>query len=74
MYAMGFKANKGDRWTFSKPFDSGKVYGNIAKFVYPCLVSFQGGGVGSKGWGVGNYPDYQRFLIDYVYYRYGLSQ
>jgi hypothetical protein len=27
-----------------------------------------------QGWGAGNYPTYQKFLIDYLYYRYELSR
>jgi len=71
---VGFKAAKNDPWTFSKPFDSTKAFGKIAKFAYPALVSFQGGWNGKKGWGAGNYPAYQKFLIDYLYYRYELSR
>jgi len=71
---VGFKANKADRWTFSRAFDSSKVFGKIAKLAYPCLVSYTGRNVGGKGWGVGNYPGYQKFLFDYWHYRYGLSR
>jgi hypothetical protein len=71
---VGFKANKADPWTFSKAFDSSKVFGKITRLSYPCLVSFQGRGVVGKGWGAGNYPGYQKFKFDYWYYRYGLSK
>lgn len=71
---VGFKANKTDPWTFSKPFDSSKAFGKIAKLAYPCLVSFQGRHVGGKGWGAGNFPAYQKFKIDYWHYRYALSR
>lgn len=46
----------------------------IAKLAYPCLVSFQGGWVGQRAWGGGNSPGYQKFLIDYIYYRYRHSK
>lgn len=70
---VGFKAAKEDPWIFSEPFDSKDMFGKIAAFSYPALVSFQGSHVGQKGWGAGNWPYYQRFLIDYLYYRYGDS-
>jgi hypothetical protein len=41
---------------------------SIAKISYPCLASFQGS-AGRRGWGVGNSPAYQQFLIDYVRFR-----
>jgi hypothetical protein len=71
---VGFKAAKDDPWVFSKPFDSKEVFGEIAAFAYPALVSFQGDHVGGHGWGAGNWPYYQRFMIDYLYYRYGSSR
>jgi hypothetical protein len=71
---VGFKAHAVDRWTLSRPFDSGRHFGKIAKLAHPCLVSFQGGWVGKTAWGGGNHPGYQQFLIDYIYYRYGLSR
>jgi hypothetical protein len=70
---VGFKARKGDPWVFSRAFDSSKAFGRIAKFAYPALVSFQGGLLGTRGWGAGNYPGYQKILIDYLHYRYGRS-
>jgi len=70
---VGFKTARTNPWIFSRPFDTGPVLGKIARFGYPALVSFQGGLLGSKGWGVGNYPGYQKILIDYIYYRYALS-
>lgn len=71
---VGFKAAKDDPWIFSTAFDSTDVFGKIAAFSYPALVSFQGDHVGGHGWGAGNYPTYQKILIDYIYYRYGQSQ
>ncbi len=66
---VGFKARAADRWLFSKTLDTKSVFGeSISKIGYPCLASFQGS-AGQKGWGVGNYPSYQQFLIDYVRFR-----
>ena len=68
---VGFKKRNEDPWVLSEPFDSTELFGKIAKFSYPALVSFQGDHVGGHGWGVGNYPNYHRLLIDYIYYRFG---
>jgi hypothetical protein len=66
---VGFRARAADRWLFSKTLDTKAVFGkSISKIGYPCLASFQGA-AGQKGWGVGNYPSYQQFLIDYVRFR-----
>ena len=71
---IGFRRDARSPWVFSEPFDAGKAFGGIAKFSYPCLVSFTGRGVGGKGWGSGNYPGFQKFQIDYVRFRYGLTK
>jgi len=71
---VGFRRDAKSPWVFSSPFDAGKAFGGIAKFAYPCLVSFTGRGVGGKGWGSGNYPGFQKFRIDYVRFRYGLTK
>jgi hypothetical protein len=66
---VGFKARAADAWRFSKTLDTQAVFGtSISKIGYPCLASFQGS-AGQKGWGVGNYPAYQQFLIDYIRFR-----
>jgi hypothetical protein len=66
---VGFKGRAADRWLFSKTLDTKSVFGeSISKIGYPCLALFQGS-AGQKGWGVGNYPSYQQFLIDYVRFR-----
>jgi hypothetical protein len=66
---VGFKAREKESWTFSKLFDAGKAFGSpISKIGYPCTASIQGK-AGDKGWGVGNSPAYQRFLIDYIRFR-----
>jgi hypothetical protein len=71
---VGFKGAASDPWLFSKVLDTEKAFGKkIGKIGYPCLASMQGK-KGDKGWGVGNYPGYQRFLIDYVRFRSGQSE
>jgi len=77
---IGFKANKRDPWYLSKTFDTMKAFGGrIGKFnPLPCLSSqvtwpFLHAPWG-KGYGIGNYPQYPTFLIDYVHFRYGLSR
>jgi hypothetical protein len=71
---IGLRSGPHSPWTFSSTFDSRETFGRIAKFSYPCLVSFQGRGVGGRGWGAGNFPSYQKFKIDYLQFRYGLSE
>src|SRR5262249_8896472 len=63
---VGFRSSKDQPWTFSKVFDTQQALGKkIGKIGYPCLASMQGK-QGDRGWGVGNYPSYQRFLFDFV--------
>lgn len=71
---IAFRADAQSPWVFSSTFDAGQAFGGIAKFAYPCLVSFTGRGVGFKGWGSGNYPGFQKFQIDYLRFRYGLTR
>jgi hypothetical protein len=67
---VGFKAHKADPWTFSKPFDTTNLFGKIAKIQLPEFMSNQGNHA-ELGWGAGNYPNFQQFLIRYVHFRYG---
>jgi hypothetical protein len=70
---VGLKANKTDDWYLSKAFDTSQVFGKIGKFnPHPCFTAITAL-KGQKGWGTGNFPGYQQFLIDYVHFRYGLS-
>ena len=71
---IAFRADTQSPWVFSSTFDAGEAFGGIAKFAYPCLVSFTGRGVGFTGWGSGNYPGFQKFQIDYLRFRYGLTR
>ena len=73
---VGFRANRGDPWYFSKPFDVLKVFGEkIGKFdPFMCFwggVSNEEGSDEDRGWG--NFPRYPQFLIDYVHFNKGLS-
>jgi hypothetical protein len=71
---VGFRAAKTDPWTFSRVLDMERKLGKrISKIGYPCLASMQGR-QGDPGWGVGNWPSYQRFLFDYVRFGYGASK
>ena len=68
---VGLRAEETDPWFFSKSFDvSDALDGRIKKFQLPAQVIY----TSVKGSGVGNYPHHQQFLIDYVRYRYGLSE
>jgi hypothetical protein len=59
---------------YSKSLDTQRVIGKkISKISYPCLASMQGR-KGDRGWGVGNYPGYQRFLFDYVRFEQGAAK
>jgi hypothetical protein len=66
---VGFKGADSDPWYWSKTFDTTKVFGKIAKFQLPCVVSYI-----LDGSGVGNYPHHQQMLIDYFHYRYGQTK
>ena len=68
---VGLKGAEESDWLFSKPFDlSEALEGDIKKFQLPAQVIY----TDVKGSGVGNYPQLQKFLIDYVRYRYGLTE
>jgi hypothetical protein len=70
---VGFRAKQTEPWYLSKVFDTTKSFGKIGKFnPHTCFTgSVSNGKV--RGWGIGNYPRYPRFLVDYVNFRYGLS-
>ncbi len=72
---MGFKANKSDPWYLSKPFDVTKVFGEKLGKIDPLIAFWGGVSKGSSGGckGIGNYPRYPQFLIDYAYFRKGIS-
>lgn len=68
---VGYKLAKGDPWIFSSTFDTADLFGKIGRFGYPALVSYQ---LGQEDMGVGNYPEYMQFHIDYIHFRYSLSE
>jgi hypothetical protein len=72
---LGFKANKGDPWYLSKPFDVSKVFGEKIGSFDPFVCIWGGVSKGTEGGasGIGNFPRYPRFLIDYVRYGKGLT-
>jgi len=67
---VGLKGKESDPWFFSEQFDTTNAFGHIKKFPPPSLVSYPA----QDGARVGNYPRHQQFLIDYIRYRYGLSE
>jgi hypothetical protein len=71
---VGFKNQEEDAWVFSDTVNTKDLFGKISAFSYPAYVSFQGDHQGGKGWGVGNYPTWHRFLFDFIDYRYSLSE
>jgi hypothetical protein len=64
---VGLRGDEAQPWTLSEIFETPWT---IQKFQLPCAVSFPG----QEGSGVGNYPHFQQFLVDYVRYRHDLSQ
>ncbi|HLJ10390.1 MAG TPA: hypothetical protein VKU82_04340, partial [Planctomycetaceae bacterium] len=67
---LGFKANPADAWLFSKVYDASKDLGmDIGRFDMHDWSSGTGEMYGAPPGG----PMYQKFLIDYLHYRYGLS-
>jgi hypothetical protein len=70
---VGFRTEKTAPWYFSKVFDTVQTFGKIGKFnLHTCFT----GSVSNRnlrGWGIGNFPRYPRFLVDYVRYGKGLS-
>lgn len=67
---LGFRAATNDPWLFSKVYDMSKVLGKeIGRFDMHNWSTATGEMYGAPPGG----PMYQKFLIDYVHYRYGLS-
>jgi hypothetical protein len=67
---MGFRASPKDKWYLSEIKDvSDIVKGEIKAFDEPCWGSTIG-----RHWSLpSGSPVYQKLLVDYVHYRYGLS-
>ncbi len=70
---VGFKTAAGDAWIFSRTFDTTNLFGDVAQIQLPEFVSAQGNQF-EIGWGAGNYPRFQQFLIQYIHFRYGMAQ
>lgn len=67
---LGFRARQDDPWTFSEVYDTKKALGaEIGAFGMHCWSTTTGRMYGAGPGG----PMYQKFLVDYVRYRYGLS-
>lgn len=68
---IGFKARKEDSWFLSNDFDLGKLIGgNVG-----VLAESNFGITTGNHWDLPpGSPMYQTYLIDYIYYRYGISQ
>jgi hypothetical protein len=67
---LGFRAGPGAPWVLSRVYDMGKVLGKeVARFDMHDWSTATGEMYGAPPGG----PMYQKFLIDYVHYRYGLS-
>ena len=68
---LGFRADPTSPWVMSKPFDVMPVTGHpIGEFAMQCWSTVTGGMYSGAPGG----PMYQKFLVDYIHYRYGLSQ
>ena len=67
---LGFRASESDPWFLSKLYDATAVVGGpIGAFGMHCWSTTTGRMYGAPAGG----PMYQKFLIDYVHYRYGLT-
>ncbi len=67
---LGFRAQENDRWHLSEVFDAKKVLGTeMGGFAMHCWSTTTGRMYGARPGG----PMYQKFLVDYVRYRRGLS-
>ena len=67
---LGFRAGDHDPWLLSRTYDASAVTkGPIGAFGMHCWSTTTGTMYGAPAGG----PMYQKFLIDYVHYRYGLS-
>jgi hypothetical protein len=67
---LGFRANASDRWWLSDPCDVKAALGaEMGTFGMHCWSTTTGRMYGAQPGG----PMYQKFLVDYVRYRYGLT-
>ncbi len=68
---VGYRLKKDEPWVFSGIFNTRDLFGKIGRFGYPALVCYQ---LGQDDLGVGNYPGFQNYYIDYIHYRFSLSE
>ncbi len=67
---LGFRSEAGEPWILSRVYDASEVVGGpIGAFAMHCWSTTTGKMYGAPPGG----PMYQKFLIDYVHYRYGLT-
>ena len=67
---LGFRANPNDPWFMSKVCDTSQILKKgIGEFAMQCWSTVTGGMYGPHR----GLPMYQKFLVDYIHYRYGLS-
>jgi hypothetical protein len=67
---LGFRAGQEGSWFLSKVFDAKKLLGtDVGSFGMHCWSTASGRMYGAPPGG----PMYQTFLIDYIHYRYGLT-
>jgi hypothetical protein len=68
---LGFRAGSKEQWHMSQVYDASEVVGGlIGAFGMHCWSTTTGKMYGAPAGG----PMYQKFLVDYVRYRYGLSR
>lgn len=67
---VGFRGDPGQPWFLSEVYDVTEAFGGpIGRFVSGCMDTATGGAWG----GMFGHPTFQRFKIDYIHYRQGLS-
>ncbi len=67
---LGFRTSDNEKWLLSREFDAAESLGGpIGAFGMHCWSTTTGKMYGAPAGG----PMYQKFLIDYVHYRYGLT-
>jgi hypothetical protein len=65
---VGFRADPQDPWHFSDIFDT-TGWGTLDYIAGTCPVIWQGVPM-QAGWGTGNHPEYQKFRIDFIRFRF----
>jgi hypothetical protein len=70
---LAFKANAQDAWYFSQIFDYSTIMHTSETISGNLIQSDWSTTSGSEWGGLDGCPIYQKFMIDYVHYRYGLT-